>query len=120
MPTFIRTFCIIAFTLFALAGCGKSPRSVAQAFTENLAAGKYSEAKKYATLQVSQQIDMLHGMAGMFNGGAKELGTPALKFIFVSEQIQGNKAMVMYRPAPDSMEVPLNLEKIDGRWLVSQ
>ncbi len=104
---------VLILALF-LAGCssGKAPRSTAQAFLENLVEGKLTEAKKYATEQTSQLLDMVSSM-----GGLEEID-PNSKFIFVDETVDGNKAVVKYRQKAGGEVETIDLVKIDGIWKV--
>lgn len=56
---------IVILLALMLAGCGPSPKSTARSFTENLAHGKIDEAKKYATDQTGQFLDMASSMGAL-------------------------------------------------------
>jgi len=106
-----KTTLIIASisALLLLSGCGKSPSKVAKAFCENLAEGKMTEAKKYATEQTGQLIDMAASM------GAIETN-PDYKFVLIDETIDKNRAVVTCEAGPNDGKI--NLVKIDGDWKV--
>jgi len=104
-------FILTLFVAIALTGCGQSPRSTAKSFSENLAHGKISDAKKHATEQTGQLMDL----ASSFGGIPVE---PNFKFIFVDQEVDGNSAVVRFRERPDGDVQSLNLVKIDGEWKV--
>ncbi|MCD7930664.1 MAG: DUF4878 domain-containing protein [Tannerellaceae bacterium] len=107
--------CLLACFLFAfLVACSSGPESAAQKFTENMAKGKYTEAKKYATESTGQLLDMVSG----FGGGEVN---PNFKFQLVDKAVDGNMAEVTYRDKnqPEGAEQTLQLVKIDGDWLVN-
>ncbi len=99
------------FSFFLLAACADNPRSTAQKFTENLAAGKISEAKQYATEPTGKLLDF-----------AASLGTLPVnrdfRFTFISESVKDNRAKVVYREKPEAEEQTLDMVKVDGKWKV--
>ncbi len=97
-----------------LVGCGKNePKDVAKAFTEAVAKGKISTAKKYGTEQTGQMLDM----AVSFGAAISD---PDFKFVFVGEEIDGDTAYVEYSSAEDPEDVEvLVLIKVDGKWKVN-
>lgn len=105
------TFILTLFVAIALTGCGQSPRSTAKTFSESLAHGKISEAKKHATEQTGQLLDLATSLGGMPI-------EPDFKFIFVDQEIDGNSAVVRFREKPDGDIESVNLVKIDGEWKV--
>lgn len=110
---------VIAIALVLLAGCGSKPRVTAEKFLKDCAAQNFADAKQYTTVEAGQQLDMLSGMAEMFKGLSNGQNTPEFKFIFVREEINGDHAVVTYRPTENAEEKSLPLQKIDGKWLVS-
>ncbi|MCG8377449.1 MAG: DUF4878 domain-containing protein [Chlorobiales bacterium] len=102
---------IVLFAFFVLMGCGDSPQSVAKNFTENLAKGKISEAKKYATEPTGEMLDF----AGKI--GAMPVNTD-FTFIYVDKTVEGEQATVRYKSSPDGQEETIKLVKIDGKWKV--
>lgn len=102
---------LLLFSFFMLAACADTPKSTAKKFTENLAAGKITEAKKYATEPTGKMLDF-----------AASLGTLPVNrdfhFIFEREKIEGNTAQVVYREKPDAEEQSLEMVKVDGKWKV--
>ena len=105
---------LFLITVFAIScGTGGSPESVAKNFTENLAKGNYTEAKKYATESSGQMIDLLATLGGEIKNSDSNF-----KFKATSEEIDGNEATVYYINE-DGEEDTVELVKVDGKWKVS-
>ncbi len=102
---------VVLFAFFVLMGCGDSPQSVAKNFTENLAKGKISEAKKYATEPTGEMLDFASKI------GAMPVNTD-FTFIYVDKTVEGEQATVRYKSSPDGQEETIKLVKIDGKWKV--
>lgn len=102
---------VVLFAFFVLMGCGDSPQSVAKNFTENLAKGKISEAKKYATEPTGEMLDFASKI------GAMPVNTD-FTFIYVDKTVEGEQATVRYKNSPDGQEETIKLVKIDGKWKV--
>lgn len=102
---------IVLFAFFVLIGCGDSPQSVAKNFTENLAKGKISEAKKYATEPTGEMLDFASKI------GAMPVNAD-FTFIYVDKTVEGEQATVRYKNSPDGQEETVKLVKIDGKWKV--
>ncbi len=100
---------------FVFVACSKGPESAAKGFTEGMAKGDFTEAKKYTTPQTGALLDMVTGM-----GGADKMPTtPDYKFEMVKDSIEGDSiAWVTYK-TPKGDEDVLNLVKQDGEWKVS-
>ncbi|ASQ89640.1 hypothetical protein CHL67_00740 [Prosthecochloris sp. GSB1] len=102
---------LLLLSLFFLASCGDSPRSVARKFTENLAKGRTTEAKKYATEATGEMIDF-----------ASKLGAmpvkPDFRFVYVDRTVEGDRATVVYRESKDGPEEQIELVRVDGKWKV--
>ncbi|MCW8796555.1 MAG: DUF4878 domain-containing protein [Chlorobium sp.] len=96
---------------FVLTSCGNSPQSVAKNFTENLAKGKISEAKKYATEPTGEMLDFASKI------GAMPVNTD-FTFIYVDKTVEGDQATVRYKESPDGHEETIKLVRIDGEWKV--
>jgi hypothetical protein len=102
---------IALFAFLFLMGCGDSPQSVAKNFTENLAKGRISEAKKYATEPTGEMLDFASKIGAM-------PVNPDFTFVYVEKNIDGDKATVVYRESVDGPDERINLVKIDGEWKV--
>jgi hypothetical protein len=105
------TFVVTLVMAILLAGCGQSPKSTAKSFAENLAHGKITEAKKYATEQTGKILDIASSR-GAFHV------IPNYQFIFVEQSVDGNKATVKFKGAKDGEVEELYLVKVDGQWKV--
>ncbi len=101
----------VVMSVLLVTGCGKSPKDTVKAFMENLAKGKISESKKYATEELGKRLDMASSM-GVFKV------EPNFRFIFVEQSIDGNKAVVRFTDKPDGKVESMYLIKIDGQWKV--
>lgn len=107
----LTTVFAVAMSVVLVTGCGKSPKNTVKAFTENLAKGKISESKKYATEQTGKLLDMASSMDSIPI-------EPNFQFILVEQSIDGNKAVVRYKEKPDGDVESMDLVKIDGEWKV--
>ena len=108
------TIGLVCVSGMLLIGCGQqSPRDVARSFTENMAKGNVQEAKKYASEQTGQILDMVASF------GAMEIN-PDFRFIFEDQTIDGNRAVVRFREARESDIESINLIRIDGKWKVHE
>jgi ABC-type glycerol-3-phosphate transport system substrate-binding protein len=105
------TFVVTLVMAILLAGCGQSPKSTAKSFLENLAHGKITEAKKYATEQTGKILDIASTRFAL------EVN-PNYQFIFVEQSVDGNKAIVKYKEAKDGKVHEIDLVKVDGQWKV--
>lgn len=100
------------FSVFLFTACSSgSPTSVAKNFSENMAKGKYEEAKKYCSEPTGKLLDM----AGAFGGGKVD---PDFKFQPVGEEIDGDKATVTFKKNEEGDEDTIDLIKVDGKWKV--
>ena len=98
-------------SLFFLASCGDNPQSVAKNFTENLAKGKITEAKKYATEPTGEMLDFTSKIGAM-------PVKPDFRFIYVDKTVEGDEATVVYKTSADGPEERIDLVRIDGKWKV--
>ncbi len=107
-PLFPR---LLVFVFLVLLSCGDSPQSVAKNFTENLAKGRISEAKKYATEPTGEMLEFASKIGAM-------PVDPDFTFVFVEKNVEGDKATVVYRESVDGPDERINLVRIDGKWKV--
>lgn len=99
---------LIAITL---TGCGNAPKDTAENFMEHLANGEILEAKEYATQPTGQLLDMAQSM------GAIKIH-PDFEFIYVDQEINGNRAEVTFRESENGPATSLDLVKINKEWKV--
>lgn len=102
---------LFVFVFLVLLSCGDSPQSVAKNFTENLAKGKISEAKKYATEPTGEMLEFASKIGAM-------PVDPDFTFVFVEKTVEGDKATVVYRKSVDGPDERISLVRIDGKWKV--
>jgi len=100
----------LAFTI-ALLGCSKGPTDTARSFSEYIAKGQVSEAKKYSTEPTGKLLD-----TALASGLIKV--DPDAKFIAVEETIDGNTAIVKYRKHEERDVEGFTLVKLDGKWMI--
>jgi len=114
--------------MLILASCSSElgtsgPKYAAKQFTENLAKGNITEAKKYATESTGRLLGFANSL-GILDiasfWGSLPGGFPMdPDFVFEAERdsIVGNRAWVFYR-TPDGTQEVVELVKVDGKWLV--
>lgn len=102
---------LLVFAFLVLSSCGDSPQSVAKNFTENLAKGRISEAKKYATEPTGEMIEFASKIGAM-------PVNPDFRFVYVERTVDGDKATVVYRESVDGPDEHISLVRIDGKWKV--
>lgn len=106
-----KTFFFILAAV-ALTACSKGPKDAAQNFTENIAKGNITEAKKYVTANTIPLLDMLNGFAG---GMPKY---PDYKFKMEKDSIVGDSVAWVTYITPEGKQDVLNLKKENGEWKV--
>jgi len=106
----IITF-IVAATAIFLVSCGESPKSAALKFSESIAGGKISEAKKYTTEQTGRTLDDFADIIALQEDKGAE-------FVFVEEEITGDKAIVKVKETQSGRIDTVDLTKVDGEWKV--
>lgn len=94
-----------------LAGCAPPPRAVAKQFLDNIAKGKLSEAKKQATDQTGQMLDLMASLGKM-------PVDPDVRFTLVDEKVDGNKATVRFKVSNSDDISVVELVRLDGQWKV--
>lgn len=93
-----------------ICSCASGPETAVKNFTESLAQGKVTEAKKYGTESAGKMLDML----SVFGGIPAE---PDFKFEMIKDSVVDSKAWVTYKNAKGKEET-VEVVKIDGEWLV--
>lgn len=117
MKKFFSGILILLF-FGALSSCSTadSPKEVASKFLSALAGNKFEEAKKLATPESAQMIDMISNLT-MNADSTHDERSP--KFEMLSEKIEGEVASVTYKVDNENKEEVLKLRKVDNKWLVS-
>ncbi|HRH66503.1 MAG TPA: DUF4878 domain-containing protein [Bacteroidia bacterium] len=104
--------------LFFIISCGKgdSPRAVADSFLKAFHSQDFTAAKKYGTEDTGKLMDVMSGFSKMVQDSGQ---VQEIKYEIVSEKIQGDDAIVMYKEEGKDGEIPLNLLRVDGKWKVN-
>ena len=116
-----KTFLVSCF--FMLTACGGGgPEGATINFLEAMYSGDFEEAKKYATTDTKSMLTMLESF-GAKDQFADKMGEADIDFKVVETKIDGDKAVCtvkMTSSQEDSdQDMPMNLVKEDGKWLVS-
>jgi hypothetical protein len=61
-------------------------------------------------------MDVMAGFSKMVQDSAQ---VTEVKYEIVSEKIEGDNAVVMYKEEGKEGEIPLNLMRVDGKWKVN-
>lgn len=117
MKSKIKYLFAASLMLFIIScGKGDSPKAVADSFLKAFYSYDFQAAKKYGTEDTGKLMDMMAGFSKMVQDSAK---TQELKFEIVSEKIEGDKAVVMYKEEGKEGEIPLNMMRVEGKWKVN-
>ncbi len=108
---------IAAIVVVAFASCGNkanTPEAVAEKYLNHLNKKEFDEAKKLATEETGQMLDMMKSFSGV--GGTQEV--KEVKIENMKCETTEDKSVCKYNA--DGKEETLNLVKKDGKWLVEQ
>lgn len=97
--------------VFLFLGCSEKPSDVAMEFTKNFSEGKIKEAKSLGTQTTASTIDLLVTLG--YKKGAQK---PNLEL--VSEEIDGDSAIVIINDKTTGKHEKFDLVKQDGKWKV--
>lgn len=116
-----KTFLVSCF--FMLTACGGGgPEGATINFLEAMYSGDFEEAKKYATTDTKSMLTMLESF-GAKDQFADKMGEADIDFKVVETKIDGDKAVCTVKMTSSQEEgdqdMPMNLVKEDGKWLVS-
>ncbi|MFM7813096.1 MAG: hypothetical protein ACKO66_01115 [Flavobacteriales bacterium] len=114
--TVISAFAIAFAWMMTSCSGGDTPKVVATKFLTASSENNYDEAKKYATEETGQVLDLVASMAKTMGGDTKK---EKETFEVISEKIEGENATVTYKKAGDDAEQTLKLKKVSGDWKVS-
>jgi len=114
---------ILVSCFFMLTACGGGgPESVTIKFLESMYSGDFKTAKEYATADTKSMLSMLESF-GAKDQISEKMGEADIDFEVVETKIDGDKAVCTVKMSSDKKEgdqnMPVNLEKVDGKWLVS-
>lgn len=112
----VFTGMLFALIIGALSSCSTSeaPKVVAGKFLNALADKNFEEAKKHATPESAQMIDLVASLAQ----GADQ-NEEKVSFEVTSEKIEGEIATVTFKSTDKEKEESLKLRMIDKQWKVS-
>lgn len=107
-----------AIVVIAFASCGdkgNTPEAVATKYLNHLNKKEFDEAKKIATEETGQMLDMMKSFSGV--GGATE----EVKEIKIENlKCETTEEASVCKYTADGKEDVLNLVKKEGKWLVDQ
>jgi Domain of unknown function (DUF4878) len=104
-------------TLIFLSGCNPGPKTVAQHFMNAVVKTNFEEAKKYATKDSQDMINLLANISNTVPQAKEKIRSAKVSVKDV--QINGDKATVTFYNKEENKEQTLNLVKEDGQWKVS-
>lgn len=108
---------IAAIVVIAFASCGdkgNTPEAIATKYLNHLNKKEFDEAKKIATEETGQMLDMMKSFAGV--GGAQE----AKEVKIENMKCETTEEASVCKYTADGKEESLNLVKKEGKWLVDQ
>ncbi len=104
-------------SLLLVSCSGNSPKEVAEKFMKALRAGDIKEAQKYCDEPTAK---MLTPLQELFKLVPEEERKEKVKVITVTRvEINGDTAKAFCKEEGSETEQPLDLKKIDGKWVVS-
>jgi hypothetical protein len=108
----------IAFVCYA-GNKDNEPKTVAKQYLEKIIALDFAGAKKQATSNTVELINLSETLSNLMSDSLK---TEALKVKveILDEKIDGNNAVVTYLRSDFAGNQTLKLIKVEGKWLVNQ
>ena len=104
------TLIIVLFLYVSCASYPKRPMDVAKKFTDNMAKGKISKAKKYASYRVAELID----------GGSRLIDfVDDRNITIISQKVSDNSAYVKYKRSDGTTGEMYLIKRTNGKWVVS-
>ena len=117
MKKFFYALTFIALLASCGGGGGSEPKDIAEKFSKALAVGDMEEAKKYASEESKQLLDMMSGMMTMMPDSVKEANKD-LELTFVRDSIVDDRAWVWFTDDTGEEAEATELQIIDGEWKV--
>jgi len=108
---------IAAIVVIAFASCGdkaNTPEAVATKYLNHLNKKEFDDAKKIATEETGQMLDMMKSFSGV--GGTQEVKEKKIENMKC--ETTEDKSVCKY--TADGKEESIDLVKKDGKWLVDQ
>ena len=114
---------VVVACFFMLTACGGGgPESATISFLEAVYSGDFETAKKHATTDTKSMLSMLESF-GAKDQFADKMKEADITFKVVDSKIDGDKAVCTVKMSSSQDEkdqdMPMNLVKVDGKWLVS-
>ncbi len=118
----MKKLIIPVFVALILISCGggggdAGPAGVAEKFSKAMYDQDIEEAKKYASKESAQMLDMIGGMMSMMPDSAKA-DQPEFRFEIAKDSIAGDRAWVWEKTEDGGVGEPMELKKEDGEWKV--
>lgn len=106
---------------FVLAACGGSkagdPAGVAEKFSKAMYDQDIEEAKKYASSESAQMLDMIGGMMSMMPDSVKSEREPFF-FKVAKDSVADDRAWIWPETADGQVGEAIELVKVEGEWKV--
>ncbi len=117
MKKYLLSFLALVVVV-VMASCGSNtPKDVANTWLNGFYHMDYEAAKKVSTEDTRNMISQIQQLAGKVNDSVKkEMRT--IKIDIKKVDVKGDTARVTYRLSTQSRDMPLDVVKIDGKWLV--
>jgi len=117
----MKKLIIPVFVALILVACGgesdSGPAGVAEKFSKAMYDQNIEEAKKYASKESAQMLDMIGSMMSMMPDSAKA-NQPEFVFKVVKDSVAGDQAWVWAEKEDGTMGDPIELKKEEGEWKV--
>lgn len=117
----MKKLIIPVFLVFILISCGggddTSPAGVAEKFSKAMYDQNIEEAKKYASKESAQMLDMIGSMMSMMPDSAKA-NQPEFTFKVVKDSVAGDNAWVWTETKEGEVGEAITLKKEEGEWKV--
>ncbi len=118
--TILKTVLVSCF--FILTACGGGgPEGATINFLESMYSGDFETAKQYATTDTKSMLSMLESF-GAKDQFADKMKEADISFKVVETKIDGDTAVCTVKMSnsegEDDQNMPISLEKIEGKWLV--
>ncbi|WP_289045051.1 DUF4878 domain-containing protein [uncultured Olleya sp.] len=116
-----KTLLLACFLVLTACG-GGGPEGATINFLEAIYSGDFETAKEYATTDTKSMLTMLESF-GAKDQFADKMKETDIDFEVVDTKIDGDKAVCTVKMSSSKEEkdqdMPINLEKQDGKWLVN-
>ena len=116
-----KVFSVLAAAIIAIAftSCGggaNTTEKVTEKFLNHMAKQEYAEAKKLATGDALEMIKTIESFASLGDEGETEAEVPEIKDMKCETTEEASSCTY----TQDGVENKIELQKVEGKWLVSQ